>query len=245
MGRYNILRFEELDSTNLYALRNLERLDDKQVVVAEVQTVGRGRFQRKWVSHIPDNLYMSLVLKPGLEKTGPRTPLPSLTQYMAVVISDVLDLYGAVTALKWPNDVMVKNSKIAGLLGECGFEGSRVKGYVIGAGVNLNMTRHELESIDKPALSLNQVTGVEVDRDEFLRLLLDRFFMDYDEFLQSGFSSIREKYIEKCEFLGKRITVSTLDGAVSGDAGGFNDDGALIIIKDSGEIITVTAGDVV
>jgi BirA family biotin operon repressor/biotin-[acetyl-CoA-carboxylase] ligase len=93
-------------------------------------------------------------------------------------------------------------------------------------------------------VSLNQISGSEVDRDEFLRLLLDAFFRNYDEFLESGFSSIRERYIAKCPYLGRRITVSTVGGVIIGEAEGFNDDGALIVVNDSGEMITVTEGDV-
>ncbi len=244
VGRYNILHFTELDSTNLYALRNLDSLPDKQVIVAEIQTGGRGRFKRKWVSHIPDNLYMSLVLKPEDPEAWVRAPLPSLTQYMAVVICEVMLLYGADTSLKWPNDVMVKTSKIAGLLGESVIQGRRLKGYVLGAGINLNMTALDLEGIDKPAVSLNQISGAAVDREEFLSALLDEFFNGYDEFIEMGFCSIRDRYIEKCAFLGEKITVSTYDGQVIGDAAGFSDDGALLIINDNGEMVNITAGDV-
>jgi len=244
VGRYNILHFTELDSTNLYAMRNLDSLPDKQVIVAEIQTAGRGRFNRKWVSHIPDNLYMSLVLKPEDRGAGVLALRPSLTQYMAVVICEVMKLYGADASLKWPNDVMVKTSKIAGLLGESCIQGHRLKGYVLGAGINLNMTALDIEDIDKPAVSLNQISGAAVDRDEFLNTLLDKFFKGYEEFIKEGFCSIRDKYIEKCAFLGEKITVTTYEGQVHGNAEGFNDDGALIIIKSNGEIVNITAGDV-
>jgi BirA family biotin operon repressor/biotin-[acetyl-CoA-carboxylase] ligase len=187
---------------------------------------------------------MSLVLKPEDREAGVCAPLPSLTQYMAVVICEVMKLYGADASLKWPNDVMVNTSKIAGLLGESGIQGRRVKGYVLGAGVNLNMTALDLEGIDKPAVSLNQISGAAVDRDEFLYALLDSFFKGYDEFIKKGFCSIRKKYIEKCAFLGEEITVSTYEGQVQGKAAGFSEDGALIILKGKGEIVNITAGDV-
>ena len=102
----------------------------------------------------------------------------------------------------------------------------------------------DLEGIDKPAVSLNHIYGAAVDSEEFLSALLDEFFKGYEVFIEKGFCSIRDKYIEKCAFLGEKITVSTYDGQVIGDAAGFSDDGALIIINDNGEIVNITAGDV-
>lgn len=243
MDRYQIIRLDEVDSTNLYALRNLDTLTDGQVIIAEKQTRGRGRFQRGWVSHAPNNLYMSIVLKPCIE-LNKSTPLVSLTQYMSVVICDILLFYGVESELKWPNDVLVEGSKIAGLLGESSTVGNCLKGYVLGAGINLNMTEGELKSIGQPAVSLNLLTGSPVNRDDFLNALLARFFRGYGRFMKIGFRLIKEKFSRRSAFLGKKITVSSLKSQISGFARGFSDDGSLLLITEEGEEKVITTGDV-
>ncbi len=243
MGSYNILRLDEVDSTNLYALRNLDTLTDGQVILAEKQTHGRGRFQRGWVSHVPNNLYMSIVLKPCRE-LNKSTPLASLTQYMALVICDILLFYGVEAGLKWPNDVLVRGSKIAGLLGESSTVGKCLKGFVLGAGINLNMTQGEIKSIDQPAVSLNLLTGGPVNRDDFLKALLTQFFRGYGLFMETGFSLIKEKFSKRSTFLGKKITITSLNSQISGLAGGYSDDGSLLLITEEGEEKEITTGDV-
>ena len=102
MGQFNILRFTEVESPNSYALKNLHSLADRQVIVAERQTGGYGRLGRRWVSHNPDNIYMSLILKPA---DAPEIPagLAGLTQYMSVTLCELLLEYGVSTSIKWPN----------------------------------------------------------------------------------------------------------------------------------------------
>ena len=87
MGGYTIQRFPELPSTNDYALAHLNEFSDRTVILAETQTAGRGRFDRKWISHIPDNIYISLVLKPDLS-LDEDSPLANITQYMSLCICE-------------------------------------------------------------------------------------------------------------------------------------------------------------
>ncbi len=239
-----ILNLNEVDSTNNYALRNLSSLSDRQVIVAEKQTRGHGRLARKWVSHVPENVYMSLVLKPFRE-VKEHSPLTNLTQYMSVVICEFLLKYNVHAELKWPNDVLVKGAKIAGLLGESTFQGILLKGYVLGAGINLNMTPDDLKVIDQPATSLNLLTGNPVNRDSFISGLLDKFFSGYDQFLEKGFLHIKEQYTKKSTFLGKKITVtSLLKSRTIGIAKNFTDYGSLILAADSGKEKIIKAGDI-
>ncbi len=175
MPAFNILRFESLESTNAYATRHLGELGDRQIILAETQTAGFGRFGRTWVSHIPGNIYISLVLKPDLPLDG-NSPLANITQYMSLCICDVLDTYGVVGAIKWPNDVLVDGKKISGLLSQTSIRNGRLMGYVLGAGINLNMPADVLAEIDQPATALNLITHLPVNREGFLSRLLERFF---------------------------------------------------------------------
>jgi BirA family transcriptional regulator, biotin operon repressor / biotin---[acetyl-CoA-carboxylase] ligase len=169
-----IIRFKELSSTNDYALANLEQLAHQDVVVADIQTKGRGQFERSWCSDNPGNLYMSLVLKEYL--TAPF--MPQVTLKMSGVVVAVLRGYlegrdaRYCVSTRAPNDVLVDGKKIAGVLAEAKTQGEKVKGCVVGIGVNLNMSKEELAKIDQPATSLNLFLGKSVDKEDFLRRML-------------------------------------------------------------------------
>ncbi len=243
MERFNILSFEEIDSTNRYALDNLLLLPDRQIILAERQTQGYGRVGRMWVSENPGNLYMSLILKPA--DTGVTSSnLSGLSLYMSVILCDLLDEYGVEASIKWPNDVLVRGAKIAGLLGEAVFQGDRLTGYVLGCGVNLNMGVEELESIDQRATSLNIHMGKTVERYGFLDRLLQRFFFGYEHFLKRGFPSVRQAYEGRCAFLGREVIVKSMKSEYRGAAKGFTDRGELILETGEGEEQILNSGDV-
>ena len=242
MEQFNILRFTEIQSTNSYALKHLSSLPDRQIIVAERQTHGYGRLGRRWVSQNPHNIYMSMVLKPA---AGPELSmaLTGLTQFMSVVLCEVLLDYGVSASIKWPNDVRVDGAKIAGLLGEARFQGENLLGYVLGCGINLNMSLDDLGAVDQKATSLNLLVGKTVDRDEFLQALLQAFFRGYEGFLQGGFPVIREAYVKRCDFLGKHVLVKSVDGEHSGRALSFTESGELVLSTPDGECI-LRSGDV-
>lgn len=110
MPKYRIIYFNELESTNKYALENILQLDDKTIIRAKTQTNGYGRFKRKWISDDYDNLYFSIVLKPS-ENIDNTLPLPNLTQYMSVIIAELIEQYGLIPEIKWPNDVKINHKK--------------------------------------------------------------------------------------------------------------------------------------
>lgn len=240
---FRIQSFESLDSTNDYAIRHLDALSDGQIVLAEIQTAGHGRFDRVWVSHVPDNVYMSLVLKSGLTLEA-RSPLANITQYMSLCICDVLQTYGVAGEMKWPNDVLVEGRKICGLLGQTSIREGRLTGYVLGVGINLNMPADVLTGLDQPATALNLVLGLPVDRDGFLNRLLERFSEEYEAFLEQGYAFIRDRHRALSPFLGTQITVGLPDRTVSGRAETYDDLGRLQLVTAGGGVETLTVGDV-
>jgi BirA family biotin operon repressor/biotin-[acetyl-CoA-carboxylase] ligase len=242
MPPFTIIQLETVDSTNRYALQRLGSLRDGLIISAEKQTEGYGRLSRKWVSDVPNNMYMSIVLKPDRieEKIS---ILNSVTQYMAVVICDVFFDFQQRAEIKWPNDVLVHGKKIAGILGESAFHGNQPIGYVLGVGINLNMSEEVLRKVDQPATSLNLLTGRAVNKGEFLDRLVVKFFRDYQNFLEKGFVFIKEKYSQRSGYLGKRIRVSFQNCKFEGIARGFSDEGALCVLAGGGEIKEFIAGD--
>ena len=238
----NIIQLEEVNSTNLYAKENLASLEDRTVIIANSQTCGRGRFDRKWIDLGDGNLFMTIVLKPSdkFEEV-----YSNLTQYLSIVLVRVLEEYGLSPKIKWPNDVMVNNGKISGILSETVMHGSNFKGLVLGIGVNLNADKGDLKQIkERVATALNiELEREYVDKKLFTEKLLNEFFKNYEEFLKQGFSMIKKEYIERCNILGKEISVQVFNDKKSGFAKSINDNGELVLEKNNKEFI-LTMGDI-
>lgn len=236
------VRLEEIDSTNSYAKLNLENLADRTVVYTLRQTCGRGRLNRSWVDLGEGNLFMSVVLKPS---NTFNEIYPNLTQYMSVCLCRLLSRYGVKATIKWPNDVLIDGKKIAGILSESVFGSvGKLKGIIIGIGVNLNATQKDIDAIpDKIATSLNIESGSLIDVDEFRKALTEEFFKGYNEFLNKGFETIKDEYISKNCFLEKELTIQIFDKIQSGLAKSVNDRGELVLLKDNKELV-LTIGDI-
>lgn len=238
----NIIQLEEVSSTNLYAKENLDSFEDKTVIIAISQTSGRGRFDRKWVDLGEGNLFMTIVLKPS---NSFEEVYANLTQYLSVVLTKILEEYGLSPKIKWPNDVLVNDAKISGILCETVMQGTNFKGLVLGIGVNLNADKGDLKQIkEKVATALNiELEREYVDKNLFTEKLLNVFFKNYEEFLKQGFLMIKKEYIERCNFLGKEISVKVFNDKKSGIAKTINDNGELVIEKNNDEFI-LTMGDI-
>jgi BirA family transcriptional regulator, biotin operon repressor / biotin---[acetyl-CoA-carboxylase] ligase len=243
MSRFRIYEFAELDSTNRYACSHLKQLADGDVIHALVQHAGRGRWERKWISDQPGNLCLSLVLKP--EGDPAQLPLAGLAQLLALSTCRILETYQQTPTLKWPNDILVADRKIAGILVESIVQGPKLLGLVIGIGVNLNLTPAQLKKIDQPAAALNQLLGTPVDVDEFRDELLTDFFHYRDRFLATGFPFIATEYRRRCPFLGQPITVSNPQEQISGLARDLTATGELELELANGQRRQLAYGEIV
>jgi BirA family biotin operon repressor/biotin-[acetyl-CoA-carboxylase] ligase len=242
-NEFRIIHLGEVDSTNSCAARDLASLADRDVLVAETQTAGRGRMGRTWLADVPGNIYMTLVLKPA-RLIDPSLPLVNLTQYLSVVLCQELQGQGVKASIKWPNDVQVEGKKICGLLAECRVSGQQLLGVLIGAGINLNMPVERLAAIHQPATSLNLLLGRPIDRDRFLHRLLVRFFEGYATFLTDGFPSIAAEYRTRSPGLGRTITLNLPTGPIQGVAEGIAQDGSLELRLPDGTTGRFSLGEV-
>ncbi len=237
----NTVYLERVESTNLFAKSNLHDLADCTVVHAKEQTAGHGRMQRKWVDLGEGNLFMSFVLKPS---NSFNEVYSNLTQYLSVVLCDLLDEFGVSAEIKWPNDVQVNGKKLAGILSETVMQGHEFKGLVLGIGVNLNAEKSAVEAIpDKAVTSLNLETGSYINLDDFRCRLTDRFFAGYKEFLNTGFPMIKEKYVRRACFLNREITVKVFNDDKKGVAKSITEKGELILANNNKEFV-LTIGDI-
>lgn len=237
----NTVYLERVESTNLFAKSNLHDLADCTVIHAKEQTAGRGRMQRKWVNLGEGNLFMSFVLKPS---DSFNEIYSNLTQYLSVVLCDLLDEFGVTAEIKWPNDVQVNGKKIAGILSETVMQGSEFKGLVLGIGVNLNAEKSAVQAIpDKAVTSLNLETGSYINLDDFRCRLTEKFFAEYKKFLNNGFSMIKEKYVRRACFLNREITVKVFNDDKKGVAKSITEKGELVLENNNKEFV-LTIGDI-
>ena len=238
-----VIKLEEVDSTNLYAKNSLSTLDDKSIIIAKRQTAGRGRLNRNWVDLGNQNLFMSIVLKPSKQFNELYS---NLTQYLSVCLCKVLENeYILTPQIKWPNDVLIENKKIAGILCETVIQGSTFKGIVLGIGVNLNANIDDIKNIpNKVATALNIEVKKEINIEEFTNKLLEEFFNHYEEFLLKGFGYIKSDYIQRNCFLDKELNIQTFNEIKTGIAKSINNSGELILETKEDKNVVLTIGDI-
>ena len=237
-----ILKFDCIDSTNTYGKSNFDNLDDKTIIISDEQTQGRGRFNRTWISQDCDNIYLSLILKP--EK---KDYLANLTQYMSVIAAKTIETYNVAPQIKWPNDVMINNKKVCGILCEGVIKNNKLLGVILGIGINVNANEKILETINKPATSLNIELEQKIDKDLFLKKFLDNFFENYENAIQKGFESFEQDYIKYTNFLKKTVFIQQRDNDEKKEyiAQAIDKNGNLIVLNQNNEQEIIYSGDLI
>jgi BirA family biotin operon repressor/biotin-[acetyl-CoA-carboxylase] ligase len=238
--------FETVDSTNHVAL-DLARSDSAHgtTVVADQQTAGRGRLGRPFFSPPATNLYTSLVLRPRIHTAEAPSWILAAAVAVAKTIEQTLGKPAEV-AIKWPNDVLLGGLKTSGILMELGAEATRVDFLILGIGVNLNVDRRQFpDEFRSRATSLASHAGRPVDRLAFARCLYGNLESTLDICADRGFDGVRAEFEARFQMRGQQICVLELDGSeLRGTALGIDDDGALRVQLEAGDVIRVIAGDV-
>ncbi len=208
------------------------------VVIAEEMYSGRGRLGRKWYAP-KGGLWISILLRP---KRIESLQLMSLATGVAVVKA-IERLLNVELRLKWPNDVIYMDRKLAGILVEAGVEVDIVHYVIVGIGVNVN---NELPSELKDyAVNLKSILGFEVPRISILRSLLRELDDVYYLLTTSNTYTILREWIRYSDTIGRRVKVQFMDFAVEGKAVDIARDGSLIVIDDTGKRYIIRAGDVI
>jgi BirA family transcriptional regulator, biotin operon repressor / biotin---[acetyl-CoA-carboxylase] ligase len=234
--------YEELESTNTEALRlAVDDAPEGTVVIADAQSEGRGRLDRLWESPPSLNLYLSVVLRPDI----PAAAASLIPLMVGVAVADIISKYcpGRVR-LKWPNDVLVDGRKICGILTEMRTRADRVHFIIAGIGVNINMRKLDFpREIRETATSLRIWTECEIDRIDVAIRLFENLERWYRIFLSGGEASIREKWLQYAEIIGKRVEVVFKETVQHGTVAGLDENGALLLEGETG-VQKVLAGDV-
>ena len=234
-----VRRFAALPSTNTWALGQLARLGQGDVVWANAQTAGRGRFGRSWLALPGKGLTFSVILR------GARyVPLaPNLGQFAAWAVRDTLAGFGLTAQLKWPNDVMATGGKIAGILVE---KSSAADAFVIGVGLNVNVSSRDFRAaaLDRPATSMAVAGLRRFAPRKVLRALLAALQSRLDQGAGEGLAPLLAAWARHDWLAGHMIEVHGPDAVLRGHYEGLDEAGRLCLRDDGGHKHLLWTGDV-
>jgi BirA family transcriptional regulator, biotin operon repressor / biotin---[acetyl-CoA-carboxylase] ligase len=197
--------------------------------------------QRVWHSPAGANIYTSIILRPDLDPQH----APQLSIMSGVAVAEVLCNYcpGGVQ-LKWPNDVLIMEKKVCGILAQMKMSEGRIDFVVLGIGINVNMKHEQFPpDIINTATSLQEENTQEVSRLELIISLYENLTKWYKQLLKNGFGPIKEKWLNLTPMIGKPVQVILQGETLSGRAAGLSDDGSLILLTAGNKEVKISAGD--
>lgn len=236
-----LVYFRELASTNQMAKLLAEKLPrEGTTVIAERQTEGRGRLNRKWVSP-SGGLWFSIVLRPKVQARH----LPKLTLMASVAVAKTLRrLYGLRAEIKWPNDVLVNGKKVCGILTEAETKGESAEFAVVGIGLNANFDLMVLpKSLESSSTTLRNELKREIRREVLLDSLLDEIESLNESFSKEHFDMLLDQWRSLAGMIGASVEVRVDGEKVQGQAVDIDQDGALILRLKDDVTRTVSFGD--
>jgi BirA family biotin operon repressor/biotin-[acetyl-CoA-carboxylase] ligase len=234
-----IIRLSVVDSTNIYTTRLISQsgIDEWTVVVADLQTGGRGQRGKTWNSEMGKNLLCSIVLKPKNFVAKDQFQISMMT---SLAIIETLNEYGVKAKVKWPNDILVKSKKIAGILIENQIVANSIESCVIGIGLNLN--QQDFNNYEWPATSLFALNNKEVDIDAFLNQLLVKMKLNYLKMNEQA-NSLRMNYISQMFFVNQKVDFKFNNQILCGTLLGVDENGA-VLLNVGGELKCFVNGEV-
>ena len=217
---------EKVDSTNSWIKRlSKEGAEHGTLAVAEFQSAGRGRFDRKWEAPEGSSIMMTILLRPEFEPQY----ASMLTLVMGLAVAQAVDELGFKVSIKWPNDVVLSRKKICGILTEMGTNGTKIGYVLIGVGINVNLREFPEEMQDK-ATSLVMESGQEYDRNQIIGLVMKHFEEDYERFIQTcDFENLLEEYHRILANLNQPVRVLNGADSFEGVSRGIDTKGELLI----------------
>jgi BirA family transcriptional regulator, biotin operon repressor / biotin---[acetyl-CoA-carboxylase] ligase len=242
VGR-DIRVFEETTSTN-DIIEKLARDGVKEgaVVFAEAQTRGRGRLGRRWASPVRKGLWFSVLLRPPLRPQA----ATQLTVAAAVALGAALrEEYGCMSSIKWPNDILLRGRKVAGILTEMSAELDCIKHVVLGIGLNANLAAGDFPmEFRRLATSLRVELGRAVDRPALAVTVLRHLDAAYALVCAGQFARVADEWAGQCSTLGRRVRIEVGGRTVAGQAEALDEDGALLVRTQHGRLERIVGGDV-
>lgn len=233
-----------IDSTNTRAKElALEGAPEGFLIIAEEQTIGKGRLGRHWVSPPGVGIWMSLVLRPKLYPSD----APKITLIAALSMVEAINsVTGLKAGIKWPNDILIRGRKVCGILTEIHADPDIIDYVVLGIGINVNTKQSDFpEALRDAATSLYIEKGHKITRNDMIRAVIERIEVNYTKYLDSrDFDSVLSELRRHSVTLGRQVKVIGRTEALEGVALDYAEDGALLIQTENGQIQKVLSGDV-
>jgi BirA family transcriptional regulator, biotin operon repressor / biotin---[acetyl-CoA-carboxylase] ligase len=244
IGR-KIYYFDTIDSTQDYALKLSQRAHENgSIIIAERQTKGRGRLNRKWISP-KGGIWLSILLKPNFELSH-TSLFPMITSLaLSIAIEKTLKIK---PELKWPNDVTIKGKKVAGILIDVAIESNKVDYLVIGVGINYRIQPNKITRLVKDPQRRYAITTLVNEKQKGDPVyLVQQFLLElehmYNNVISDSIGEVRKEWIKRSSSIGKSVIVTTSTGIVKGRVTGIDEMGALLLSY-KGKIHRLLAGDI-
>ncbi|MEI8003357.1 MAG: biotin--[acetyl-CoA-carboxylase] ligase [Methanothrix sp.] len=225
--------FSEVSSTNAVALSLARDCQNGTVILAETQTEGRGRLSRPWASP-PGGIWMSLIIKPEM----PLNHVYQINMACAVALCRAFSSLGLEVGIKWPNDLLIREQKICGILMEVGAQVDRLDYAVVGLGLNANNDPSGFP-VEWKSTSLAAELCHDIDRCALICRILEEIEVAYEKI---GSPEIYEEWRSRSLTLKRRVRITSAAGDLVGQAVDLAEDGALLL-REGNELIQVLAGD--
>ncbi len=231
--------FENIDSTNNQAKKFIQKSENKKqmfsnnkfiVFAADHQLAGRGRRGHSWFSNDPASIAVSFLMqtKKNIEQ------IPQITAAAALAVKESFDFFKLKTKIKWPNDILVNNKKICGILSELIFDSEKNAYLVIGCGINLNNTAFSSE-IDKIASSYYLEKNKKIDKNIFLAKLIEKMNFYLINYLSGSREMIIAAWKKELNLVGKKIDFNYKNESFTGIIEDVLESGELLINFDNGQ----------
>jgi len=235
---YNLLVFDELDSTSSEGIRIAKTCpDENYVILAKNQTASRGRNGKIWYSNL-GNLNLTILLKHNIDLVY----IPQLSFVTSVVVLKTISSLAYKVAertikLKWPNDILINKKKVSGILLEAI---SINNNHYIAIGIGINV-KHSPLNVEQLTTNLSD-ENIEV---KDLESLLDVIMINFEKYLnkwkEQGFAKIRQYWLKNVENLGQIVTINDKNTKIQGIFNGISQDGAMQLQLDSGQVLLLVA----
>ena len=236
-----IYHYDLIDSTNIKAKELAPIEEDGTVIVAEEQTMGKGRLGRTWVSQKGKGIYMSMILKPKVDMMK----VSRITLIGAAAVHLALKEMGIKSKIKWPNDILVGDKKVCGILTEMNCDLDKMNFVIMGIGINVNLEEDEIpEELKDRATSLKVFSGKLVDKERLFRLVLDYFEELYSLFKDNGaMGQVLDICKSNSSVIGREIKVIKGKDVRVGNALDINENGELVVEFGDG-VEAINSGEV-
>ena len=232
---------EETDSTSAHLLQASIEDSGGRVCLAEAQRHGRGRRGRRWVSTPWHNILLSMAWR---FEQGPGA-LAGLSLAAGVAAVHALQDYGVSdVGLKWPNDLLWRQRKLAGLLVDIRGEAAGPCSAILGFGLNVHIQAHDAAAIDQPWVDLQSMLQQTIDRNRLAALLIHHFRQMFLRFERDGLAAFRDEWQALHCYTQQRVCLLQGDTQIEGRVQGIDNDGALQILDDSGVLLRFHSGEV-